>query len=169
MRMYRDKKNFSVSLVSKTKQVFALGTWVFLLNVLFFCNVRADEFTVTAYCSCEKCCDKSPSDEWYGITAIGVKARWGTVAVDRELIKLGSALVVEGFPCTIFRAEDVGGAIGGKHIDIWFPNHRDALEFGVQKREVYCVEEYQLPALTPASVIKAMGGREEREKAVTMY
>ncbi|MCP5002951.1 MAG: hypothetical protein GY941_03235 [Planctomycetes bacterium] len=150
--------------MSKTKKTVALGILIVLLNLLYFVNVRADEFTITAYCSCKICCDKDITDEWYGITAIGVKARWGTVAVDRRVIKLGSTLVVEGFPRTVFRAEDVGGAIGGKHIDIWFPNHGDALEFGVQKREVYCVEEYQLPVLTPTSLIKAMGVRENRAK-----
>ncbi|MDR4506396.1 MAG: 3D domain-containing protein [Candidatus Scalindua sp.] len=164
--MYRHKKIFSVSVAGKTKQICALGILMLLLNLFFFSNVRADEFTVTAYCSCQKCCDKDPSDEWYGITAIGVKARWGTVAVDREVIKLGSVLVVQGFPSTIFRAEDVGGAIEGKHIDIWFSNHNDALDFGVQKRDVYCVEEYQLPVLTPTSVIKAMSLREEGEQEV---
>ncbi len=167
--MCRLKKMVSVSTMCKMKQVFAMGILMFLLNLFILSNMRADEFTVTAYCSCIKCCDKDPSDKWYGITAIGVKARWGTIAVDKKVIKLGSALVVEGFPCTVFRAEDVGGAIRGKHIDIWFPNHKDALEFGVQKRDVYCVEEYQLPALTPTSVIKAMGAREIREEEITIH
>ncbi|GJQ58624.1 MAG: hypothetical protein D8M57_12525 [Candidatus Scalindua sp. AMX11] len=167
--MYRPRKIILVFIIRNAKKALAFGILILLLS-LFSINIAgADEFTLTAYCSCEKCCDKDPSDMWYGITAIGVEARWGTVAVDKTVIKLGSALVVEGFPCTIFRAEDVGGAIGGKHIDIWFPNHRDALEFGVQKREVYCVEEYRLPVLSPASVIKAMGVKDEREKEVTLY
>ena len=34
---------------------------------------------------------------------------------------------------TLFRAEDVGGAIKGNRIDVWFPSHREALKFGVQK------------------------------------
>ena len=56
----------------------------------------------------------------------------GTVAVDRKVIKQGSTLRIKGFPNTIFRAEDVGGAIKGRHIDVWFPSHREALKFGVR-------------------------------------
>ena len=61
------------------------------------------------------------------------------LAVDRRPIKLGSKLRIEGFPNTIFRADDVGGAIKGKHVDLWFPSHRKALEFGRQKLVVELV------------------------------
>ena len=104
-----------------------------LLSMAIVNSLQAEVFTATAYCSCKKCCDKDPSSKWYGITASGRKARWGTVAVDRRLIGLGTMLRIEGFPKTIFRADDVGGAIKGKHIDLWFPSHRKALEFGRQK------------------------------------
>ena len=63
------------------------------------------------------------------------------MAVDRKIIKLGSTLRIEGFPNTIFRAEDVGGAIKGNHIDIWFPSHKQALKFGVKKIVVYCIDK----------------------------
>lgn len=120
---------------------FAVGILILTLNLLLVANLRADVFTTTAYCSCEKCCDKDSSNKWYGVTATGKKARWGTVAVDRNVIRLGSELRIEGFPNTTFRAEDVGGAIKGNHIDLWFPNHKDALKFGVQKKLVYLVEK----------------------------
>ena len=107
--------------------------------MLFSKILHAEVFTATAYCSCKKCCDKDPSSKWYGITASGRKAVWGTVAVDRRVISLGSRLRVEGFPDTIFMADDVGGAIKGKHIDLWFPSHRKALEFGRQKLVVELV------------------------------
>ena len=94
-------------------------------------------FTVTAYCSCEKCCG-----EWAdGVTYSGNRATWGTVAVDRKIIRLGSKLRIEGFPDIIFRCEDVGGSIKGNKIDIWFPNHQAALNFGVQKRLVYIIRK----------------------------
>jgi len=110
-----------------------------LLYLVFVNSLQAEVFTATAYCSCKKCCDKDPSSKWYGITASGRKAVWGTVAVDRRLIKLGTRLRIEGFPKTTFRADDVGGAIKGKHIDLWFPSHREALEFGRQKLVVELV------------------------------
>ena len=116
----------------KVLTVSFVGMFLFLLSMLFVNNLSAEVFKATAYCSCEKCCDKDPSDKWYGITATGKKARWGTVAVDKRVVKLGSKLRIKGFPNTIFRAEDVGGAIKGKHIDVWFPSHREALKFGVK-------------------------------------
>jgi 3D (Asp-Asp-Asp) domain-containing protein len=100
-------------------------------------DLRAEVFTATAYCSCVKCCNKNPSDKRYGITATGKVAQWGTVAVDRNVINLGSRLRIGGFPYATFRAEDVGGAIKGNHIDIWFPSHEEALSFGVKKMVVY--------------------------------
>ena len=87
---------------------------MFFASLLLVNNLKAEVFKATAYCSCKKCCDKDPSDKWYGITASGKKAKWGTVAVDRKVIRLGSTLRIKGFPKTIFRAEDVGGAIKGQ-------------------------------------------------------
>lgn len=112
--------------------VFFIGMFMFLSSMFFVSNLNAEVFKATAYCSCEKCCDKDPTDKWYGITATGKKAQWGTVAVDKRVVKLGSKLRIKGFPNTVFRAEDVGGAIKGKHIDVWFPSHSEALEFGVR-------------------------------------
>ena len=125
--------------IRKAVLSFVVVLFISLLSIIFVNSLQAEVFTVTAYCSCKKCCDKDPSNKWYGITASGRKARWGTVAVDRRLIKLGSRLRIEGFPKTVFRADDVGGAIKGKHIDLWFPSHRKALEFGRQKLVVELV------------------------------
>lgn len=121
--------------------VMSLSVWLIIFSLSMFLagNLKAEVFKATAYCSCKKCCDKDPSDKWYGITASGKRAKWGTVAVDREVIKLGSTLKIEGFPNTIFRAEDVGSAIKGRHIDLWFPSHDEALKFGVQKKVVKLV------------------------------
>ena len=132
------RKNVFTS-IRKTVLSFVVVLFISLLSMIFVNSLQAEVFTVTAYCSCKKCCDKDPSNKWYGITASGRKARWGTVAVDRRLIKLGSRLRIEGFPKTVFRADDVGGAIKGKHIDLWFPSHRKALEFGRQKLVVELV------------------------------
>lgn len=132
------KKNVFTS-IWKTVLSFVVVLFISLLSMIFVNSLQAEVFTATAYCSCKKCCDKDPSNKWYGITASGRKAGWGTVAVDRRLIKLGSRLRIEGFPKTVFRADDVGGAIKGKHIDLWFPSHSEALEFGRQKLVVELV------------------------------
>ena len=92
-------------------------------------------FKLTAYCTCPKCCG-----EWSdGMTATSTKATPGrTIAVDPKVIPLGSKVVINGFEYT---AEDTGSAIKGNRIDILFPTHQDALNFGVQYAEVAIVKE----------------------------
>lgn len=88
------------------------------------------EFTITAYCGCNKCCGKSD-----GITSTGVKAKANhTIAVDPKVIPYQSKVVINGMEYT---AEDCGGGIRGKHIDIYFKSHDEALDFGRQKAKVY--------------------------------
>ncbi len=137
MKISLNARNVSLFTVKGAIFIFVIGILTSVLNPFSATNLRAAVFTATAYCSCVKCCNKNPSDKWYGVTATGKVAQWGTVAVDRRIIKLGSRLRIEGFPNTTFRAEDVGGAIKGNHIDIWFPSHKEALNFGVKKMAVY--------------------------------
>ena len=54
--------------------------------------------------------------------------RPGMVAVDENVIPLGSKLWVEGFGDAV--AADTGEAIKGNKIDIYMDKHGDALEFG---------------------------------------
>lgn len=93
------------------------------------------EFTVTAYCPCEKCCG-----EWAdGLTYTETKATEGrTLAVDPEVISLGSVVEVNGVN---YVAEDIGGAVNGKHVEIYFNDHNEALEWGKQSLPVYMIEE----------------------------
>jgi 3D (Asp-Asp-Asp) domain-containing protein len=80
-------------------------------------------FEATGYCNCRKCCGKSD-----GITASGTQAHRGTIAVDPEVIPLGTQVYIQGVG--EFRAEDTGGAIKDRRIDIWFSAHAEALKFG---------------------------------------
>lgn len=89
------------------------------------------EFVITAYCPCEKCCGEYAD----GITATGTVATEGrTCAVDPEVIPLGTEIEIDGVK---YIAEDVGGAIKGRRIDICFNDHRSALQYGVKCKEVY--------------------------------
>ncbi len=83
-------------------------------------------FKLTAYCPCPACCG-----EWAdGITYTGTAATQGrTLAVDPDVIPLGSSVEIDG---QTYVAEDIGGAIQGNRIDVYFRSHTDALEFGVQ-------------------------------------
>lgn len=88
------------------------------------------EFEITHYCSCIQCCGKTD-----GITATGTRVTEGrTIAVDPQVIALGSTVWIEGMP---YVAEDVGGAIKDKHIDIYVADHNSALQLGRKTVEVY--------------------------------
>lgn len=87
------------------------------------------KFKISAYCSCSKCCGKSD-----GITATGVKATAGrTIAVDPKVIPLGSQVIIDG---KIYIAEDIGGGIKDNRIDMFFPSHQAALNWGVKYKDV---------------------------------
>ena len=94
-------------------------------------------FTVTHYCPCVKCCNKTD-----GITYTGTQATEGrTVAVDPEVIPLGSIVIIDGHE---YIAEDIGGAIKGLRIDKYMDNHQEALNAGVVQAEVWIGGPYCL-------------------------
>ena len=70
------------------------------------------------------------------VTRTGVTVRHGAVAVDPEVIPLGTLLYVEGYGYAV--AVDTGGAVKGNMIDLfdWIPT-REAWTFGIQTREVW--------------------------------
>lgn len=106
--------------------------------------VSLGEFKITHYCPCPKCCGKQESDPWYGITSTGTKATEGrTIAVDPTVIPYGSDVLLRYADGTeaIFTAEDCGGAIKSKRIDVFMDSHQAALVEGVKFAEVYLVKE----------------------------
>lgn len=87
---------------------------------------------------------KRPGDYGYGRTATGMTAQRGVVAVDPRVIPLGSKLYIEsvdGYPSYGYAvAADVGGAIKGNKIDLFYENLSDALHFGRRSVKVYVLE-----------------------------
>jgi 3D (Asp-Asp-Asp) domain-containing protein len=65
-----------------------------------------------------------------GKTAFGVPVRKGVVAVDPSVIPLGTKLHVPGYGAAL--AADVGYAIKGRIIDLWFPSTAQARAWGRQ-------------------------------------
>jgi 3D (Asp-Asp-Asp) domain-containing protein len=63
-----------------------------------------------------------------GSTALGVPVRKGVIAVDPKLIPLGTKLHVPGYGPGL--AADVGYAIKGRIIDLWFPTTAKAQDWG---------------------------------------
>ncbi|KMJ58216.1 hypothetical protein AB685_09890 [Bacillus sp. LL01] len=86
--------------------------------------------TATAYtATCEGCS---------GITATGINLLENpdmkVISVDPDVIPLGSKVWVEGYGEAI--AGDTGGAIKGNKIDIFIPEYKDAINYGVQEVQV---------------------------------
>lgn len=100
----------------------------------------AGKFTLTAYCSCKKCCGRW-SPEVTGkasFTESGTNPKAGrTVAVDKSVIPLGTHIMINGHE---YIAEDTGSAVDGKHIDIYFSSHLEARAFGSKKADVYILK-----------------------------
>ena len=86
------------------------------------------ECMITSYCPCEVCCG-SWAD---GLTATGLPAEPGIVAVDPDVIPLGSTVVINGQE---YLAADVG--VKGLAVDICAAGHQEAAEYGVQSLEVW--------------------------------
>ncbi|RKX34013.1 MAG: hypothetical protein DRP64_20430 [Verrucomicrobia bacterium] len=102
----------------------------------------------TSYCHCRRCC----SYKWFlfipyqktgafsfrlkqiGITSSGSMARPGTIATDTSIYPYGTIMHIPGYGYG--RVEDTGGAIKGRHIDLYRPNHWFARHWGVQTKMV---------------------------------
>jgi 3D (Asp-Asp-Asp) domain-containing protein len=85
---------------------------------------------VTAYCGCAKCCGPHAQ----GLTASGRSIAYNGgqfVAADKKLFKFGTRLSIPGYaggqPVEVI---DRGGAIKGYHIDVFFPTHEQAKQWG---------------------------------------
>lgn len=63
-----------------------------------------------------------------GITADGTKAKKGTIAADIRKYPFGTKMYVPGYGWG--EVHDVGSAIKGDHIDVFFPSHKDAMKWG---------------------------------------
>ncbi|MFV0504056.1 MAG: 3D domain-containing protein [Lachnospirales bacterium] len=94
--------------------------------------------SASAYTAGYESTGKNPGDPGYGVTATGTRASHGTVAVDPRVIPLGSTLYVEGYG--ICKATDVGGAIKGNKIDLFFHDLGAALNYGRRNVRVYVLK-----------------------------
>lgn len=70
-----------------------------------------------------------------GYTALGLPARHGVVAVDPNIIPLGTRLYIPGYGEAI--AADTGGAINGYTIDLCMESYTEAIAFGRRGVDVY--------------------------------
>lgn len=113
--------------------------------------IKELEVTLTAYTAGYESTGKTPSHPAYGITSSGTRVKENlTIAVDPEVIPMGSLVYIEGIG--IRRAEDTGSAIKGSRIDVYIPDLKEALEFGVKKNvKVYVLGEKNRPVRIASS------------------
>lgn len=66
-----------------------------------------------------------------GRTASGKLVSRGLIAADPALLPLGTRVRLEaGYMSGEYLVADTGGAVKGRHIDIWMPTSREARQFG---------------------------------------
>jgi 3D (Asp-Asp-Asp) domain-containing protein len=79
------------------------------------------EFHATAYCL-------------KGRTASGEYVRPGIIAADPRVLPLGTVVHIKaGRHTGTYTVADTGGKIKGRKVDIYFPTHREARQFGRQR------------------------------------
>lgn len=99
------------------------------------------EFYNTFYCP-GYCCN----GKWAGMTSTGAVPTPGvTIAVDPDVIPLGSTVYIEFLNESAkelngyYVAQDVGGGVSDKHIDVLVSDHEEAYRYGVGYVNVYLI------------------------------
>ncbi|MBU3113117.1 3D domain-containing protein [Clostridium lacusfryxellense] len=149
--VYENGKEVSRNLVSEqfksqpVKEIIALGTTSVYspsrggdISYSKKLKVRA-----TAYTADYNCTGKGPDDPAFGITSTGKTAKrnpngYSTVAVDPRVIPLGTKLYIEGYGYGI--AEDVGGAIKGNKIDLYYNSSGESWNWGARNVNIYVLK-----------------------------
>ena len=93
------------------------------------------DYLLTAYCPCPICCGVYSNME-NPKTASGTTPVAGRTVAGPAELAFGTQLNINGM---IFTVEDRGGAINGKHLDIYFNTHEEALAFGLRTVPVFLV------------------------------
>lgn len=96
----------------------------------------SDKYKATAYTHTDAGCDM--------ITATGTTVRIGTVAVDPRYISYGTRMFIitnDGkYVYGVSAAEDCGGGIKGKQVDLYFPTTAECFQFGVRGCTIYFLD-----------------------------
>ena len=94
---------------------------------------KTDTFHATAYTQYDEGCNNT--------TATMTPVRWGVVAVDPRVIPYGTRMFIVNadgsFVYGVGTAEDCGGGIKGKRLDLYMPTLREAFRYGRKDVTVY--------------------------------
>jgi 3D (Asp-Asp-Asp) domain-containing protein len=134
--LVKNGKEISRELVSKTYD--APEDTVFHMGKAGYENVSRHRFSRTKVLTMRASAyDTSPRTlpGSSGRGALGMYVKYGHVAVDPRVIKLGTIVFVEGYGLAI--ASDTGGAIKGNRIDLCMNSRAQALRFGRKTVKVH--------------------------------
>ena len=85
-----------------------------------------------------------PNPELWNITYTGTEVQVGTVAVDPNFIPLGTKMYIVSadgeYVYGYAIAEDTGGAIKGKIVDLFFNTYDECIEFGRRDVKIYILD-----------------------------
>ena len=97
---------------------------------------RTDQYLATAYTHTDPGCNMT--------TSTGTTVRVGTVAVDPRVIPYGTRMFIVcndgSYIYGIGTAEDCGGAIKNKRLDLYYPTDGECVQFGVRWCTVYFLD-----------------------------
>ncbi|MDR2168409.1 MAG: G5 domain-containing protein [Clostridiales bacterium] len=82
----------------------------------------------TAYTLSVSCTGRTPDHPWWGITASGMQAQVGVVAVDTNVIPFHTRMYIEGYGFAV--AGDRGGAIRGYKVDVFLDTMAEVRQWG---------------------------------------
>ncbi|MDQ2086358.1 3D domain-containing protein [Herbivorax sp. ANBcel31] len=144
--VYRRLMNESV-ISEPSEKVVEYGT------VASYVSSRGDKFRytdvldmrATSYTASYQCTGKTPDHPQFGITYTGIEVRPGIVAVDPNVIPLGTRLYVEGVGDVpdygYALAADIGSAVKGDIIDLYKEEMEDVINWGVRDVRVYILRD----------------------------
>lgn len=106
-------------------------------------QLSSEAYTITGYCSCEKCCGDWAKNRPDGIVygAYGDELQDG-VSVAAPL-PAGTEIFISGMGFYTVQdktADWIAEKYDNKIIDVYFDDHQEALNFGVQNREIYILQ-----------------------------
>ncbi len=150
---YEDGKPIDRTFVNEKTALDPISKIVEFGTVLNFKNSRGElvryskvmNMKATAYTSSFIDTGKNPGDPGFGICYTGIKAREGVIAVDPKVIPLGTKVYVEvpgsapdyGFAI----AADIGSAIKGNLIDLYYDSSAKVKKWGRRNVVVYILNE----------------------------
>ena len=150
---YEDGKTVDRSFVNEKIIKTAISKVVEFGTVMNFKNSRGEvvryskalKMKATAYTASYVDTGKNPGDHGFGVTYSGIKVREGVIAVDPKVISLGTKVYVEvpgstpdyGFAV----AADIGSAIKGNLIDLYFDTPSMVKKWGRRNVVVYILNE----------------------------